>query len=183
MGRSPQCAIPLSHPSVSREHARIVLQGAGAVISDLKSSNGTFVNGERVDQTALRPGDEIRLGQFTLRFAADVEIEEIRLEGDSPMASIPLPSTAPSTVSRPSVAPAPEKKKISEKPVRPTAAAQPPSALLRQDVFQYGGYYRLALLLAAAVLAVGAFLGVRYLSSKLAEKAQDAEALEESEPR
>ena len=50
-------------------HARIVVSRRGATIEDLGSKNGTYVRGERIgEQTALEPGDEIRIGPFTLIF-------------------------------------------------------------------------------------------------------------------
>ena len=54
---------------LSRRHARIILQGSQYWIEDLKSTNGTFVNGVRVFQPVLlRPGSEINMGRQVLRF-------------------------------------------------------------------------------------------------------------------
>ncbi len=54
-------------PKVSREHARVSRAGDGGLrIEDLGSTNGTFVNGGRVEERALAPGDTIQLGQTTL---------------------------------------------------------------------------------------------------------------------
>lgn len=56
---------------VSRQHARIRIQGGGFIVEDLNSTNGTFVNRERLalgQQCPLYDGDEIRLGRVTLRF-------------------------------------------------------------------------------------------------------------------
>lgn len=47
---------------VSREHAELVRDRHGWAIVDLQSSNGTFVNGERVERARFEPGDEVRLG-------------------------------------------------------------------------------------------------------------------------
>jgi len=62
IGRRSGAHITLSHRLVSRQHARIVLEGDEFVIIDLQSSHGTFVNGQRVDRHKLRPNDRIRLG-------------------------------------------------------------------------------------------------------------------------
>jgi serine phosphatase RsbU (regulator of sigma subunit) len=62
IGRRSGAHITLSHRLVSRQHARIVLEGDAFVIIDLQSSHGTFVNGRRVDRHKLRPNDRIRLG-------------------------------------------------------------------------------------------------------------------------
>jgi ABC-type multidrug transport system ATPase subunit/pSer/pThr/pTyr-binding forkhead associated (FHA) protein len=70
IGRDPARAdILLSHPRVSRLHARIERQGAGAVIIDSSSSNGTFVDGRRLSGgTTLQPGSRIDIGPFALIF-------------------------------------------------------------------------------------------------------------------
>ena len=69
LGRVDEAAAWMDSPSVSRRHARIVITGDDALIEDLGSRNGTFVQGERV--AAPRPlhdGDEIRLGSVVLTF-------------------------------------------------------------------------------------------------------------------
>jgi predicted component of type VI protein secretion system len=65
VGRSPYCSIVLDHETLSRVHASFrVAQDGGVLLSDLGSSNGTFVNGARVDAPVrVGIGDEIRLGQ------------------------------------------------------------------------------------------------------------------------
>jgi EmrB/QacA subfamily drug resistance transporter len=71
LGRDTSADIVLTDPSgeVSRRHARIVIRGTEAVLEDLGSSNGTFVNGERLDAPyALRAGDKVELGRCTLEF-------------------------------------------------------------------------------------------------------------------
>ena len=64
LGRDAGCAVQLSGSDVSRRHAalRRPSAGAGAVIVDLGSRNGIFVNGRRVAEAALGPGDVVRLG-------------------------------------------------------------------------------------------------------------------------
>lgn len=71
LGRDPSADVVLIDPSgqVSRRHARIVIRGTEAVLEDLVSTNGTFVNGERLDAPyALRAGDKVELGACTLEF-------------------------------------------------------------------------------------------------------------------
>lgn len=53
---------------VSKEHCHIELEGDGYVLKDLGSLNGTFVNGERVNQHRLAPGDEITIGSTRIVF-------------------------------------------------------------------------------------------------------------------
>lgn len=62
VGRDRTCSIVLSHPAVSRRHARITLSGASCVVEDLKSANGTYVNNNRVDRARLKAGDVVRFG-------------------------------------------------------------------------------------------------------------------------
>src|SRR5262245_56904443 len=62
IGRSPDCDIHIDAEGVSREHAYIRMSGGKITIEDNESRNGTFVNEERVETRALRPGDRVRLG-------------------------------------------------------------------------------------------------------------------------
>lgn len=74
VGRDDGVDIPIPAPAVSRRHIRLMMEGEGYVIEDLGSSNGTFLNGERLrERKALKSGDEIRLGQaITLVYKAPV---------------------------------------------------------------------------------------------------------------
>jgi adenylate cyclase len=71
-GRAANCDVILEDPSVSRWHARFLVSDDQCTVADLGSRNGTFVNGEQVEQHDLRDGDRVALGQvlFTLRAAA-----------------------------------------------------------------------------------------------------------------
>jgi serine/threonine protein kinase len=62
VGRDRTCAIVLTHPAVSRRHAKITLGGSQPVLEDLKSANGTYVNNTRVERAKLKPGDVVRFG-------------------------------------------------------------------------------------------------------------------------
>ncbi len=70
IGRAESCDIGLfGDPQVERNHARIVLQGNRYLVEDADTPAGTYLNGERIDGPApLRSGDEIRVGNCTLRF-------------------------------------------------------------------------------------------------------------------
>ena len=68
VGRNPECSISLPNDSqVSRQHARMIWDGASWRIEDCGSTNGVYVNGQRVSAQAIHPGDEITVGQSTLR--------------------------------------------------------------------------------------------------------------------
>ena len=62
LGRSAGCDVVIDEDGVSRDHARIVMNGRRATIEDLESRNGTFVNGRRVERQVLADGDRIKLG-------------------------------------------------------------------------------------------------------------------------
>ncbi|HEY6051807.1 MAG TPA: FHA domain-containing serine/threonine-protein kinase, partial [Thermoanaerobaculia bacterium] len=67
LGRGRDATIRLRDKSVSRHHARLVVGGDGAMIENLQSKNGTFLQGRRVQSpTAVRDGDEIRVGSVSL---------------------------------------------------------------------------------------------------------------------
>lgn len=69
LGRSADNDVVLPSTSVSRYHALIATDSAGRFASDLQSSNGTYVNRTPVTRpTLLRDGDEVRLGDITLRY-------------------------------------------------------------------------------------------------------------------
>jgi DNA-binding winged helix-turn-helix (wHTH) protein len=69
MGRDAGAAVCLDAASVSRHHARIVVEGHRATLEDLGSKNGTSLNGERVcGRRELRDGDAVRLGDVQLLF-------------------------------------------------------------------------------------------------------------------
>lgn len=63
VGRSRECEIFLVDPSVSRAHATLELEGDHLVVRDAGSTNGTFVNGERVQLRTLHPGDRVAFGK------------------------------------------------------------------------------------------------------------------------
>ena len=71
VGRLKKNPIALNDAGASREHARIFKKGGQFWIVDLNSSNGVFVNGERVDRSELADDDEIRIGETWMRIALD----------------------------------------------------------------------------------------------------------------
>src|SRR5205807_9768205 len=72
VGRLDTCDVPVDDKSVSREHARLSRLRDGYVIEDLGSTNGTLVNGRRIDEAViLRAGDIVTIESIDFRF--DVE--------------------------------------------------------------------------------------------------------------
>jgi len=77
LGRSDEVSIPILDSAVSRRHAEVHSSSLGFVIEDLGSTNGLFVNGERLARHVLRDGDRVQLGAVTvLKFSYQDELEE-----------------------------------------------------------------------------------------------------------
>jgi pSer/pThr/pTyr-binding forkhead associated (FHA) protein len=68
IGRDPGSAIFLDDITVSRKHAIFERRDGAWFIRDIGSLNGTYVNGEQVEQTKLATGDEVQIGKFKLTF-------------------------------------------------------------------------------------------------------------------
>lgn len=71
IGRTDRSNILVDDSSVSREHASIERRDARFILEDLKSTNGTFINGEVVDVRVLNHGDKIRIGNTVLQFIVE----------------------------------------------------------------------------------------------------------------
>ena len=71
LGRSRECDVQLADPNVSRRHAELRRDNGGWSVVDLGSTNGIKLNGRRVDQAALEPGDRITLGLTELTYELD----------------------------------------------------------------------------------------------------------------
>lgn len=67
VGRVDDNTFQITDGSVSSHHAEILLLGGDIVIRDLNSTNGTFVNNEKVTETVLRPGQVLKFGQVELK--------------------------------------------------------------------------------------------------------------------
>lgn len=82
LGRDPQSDLALNDSEVSRQHAVVRREGDGFRVIDLDSSNGTFVNDQRVQEHRLRTGDRLQLGR-TLMLFTDAE-HEVTLKTSDP---------------------------------------------------------------------------------------------------
>ncbi|HET6864664.1 MAG TPA: FHA domain-containing protein [Solirubrobacteraceae bacterium] len=67
IGRHPSCDVVVDDETVSRRHAQLTFRDGGWVLQDLRSTNGTRVNGQYVGRCRLRPGDQLGLGYQLLR--------------------------------------------------------------------------------------------------------------------
>jgi pSer/pThr/pTyr-binding forkhead associated (FHA) protein len=81
IGRVEDNAFQIAEPSVSSHHCEVLLRGGEVVVRDLDSTNGTYVNGERVTESVLKTNQILRLGQI-----------ELRLEADAPAAGAAAPA-------------------------------------------------------------------------------------------
>lgn len=68
LGRAPESHLVLADPNASRRHAEICISGDGYALVDLGSTNGSRVNGQRISNSQLADGDELRFGSIQLTF-------------------------------------------------------------------------------------------------------------------
>src|SRR6185437_253418 len=73
IGRLEDNAFQIPDQSVSSHHCEVLLKGNEVAVRDLNSTNGTYINGEKITEHALKPGQILRLGSI-----------EVRLEGEGP---------------------------------------------------------------------------------------------------
>jgi predicted component of type VI protein secretion system len=84
IGRVEDNTFQIAEPSVSSHHCEILLRGSDVVVRDLNSTNGSFINGEKITESVLKPGQVLRLGQI-----------EIRLDTEGAPGPAPAPGAAP----------------------------------------------------------------------------------------
>lgn len=72
-GRKKDNDIEIDSMSVSSHHAKLVMIDDQAFVQDLGSTNGTYVNGEKISQAAMDDGDVVTMGTYSLKYAAEAE--------------------------------------------------------------------------------------------------------------
>jgi hypothetical protein len=104
IGRDSTNGVAINDAEISRKHARLMFQGGKYVLEDLGSTNGTFVNGQRLaGPVVLKPGDVVSLGeQIVLMYdaisgdaGATVAVSRKAVQPSPPAYSAPAPSYAP----------------------------------------------------------------------------------------
>jgi pSer/pThr/pTyr-binding forkhead associated (FHA) protein len=71
IGRLEDNMFQIAEPSVSSHHCEVLLRGNDVIIKDLNSTNGTFINGEKIAESPIKPGQILRLGQIEMRLETD----------------------------------------------------------------------------------------------------------------
>jgi pSer/pThr/pTyr-binding forkhead associated (FHA) protein len=94
IGRLDDNTFQIAEQSVSSHHCEILLKGSDVIVRDLDSTNGTYINGEKISEKVLKPGQILRLGNI-----------EAKLEGDG------APGSTPTSAVTTAAATAAEKKK------------------------------------------------------------------------
>lgn len=83
IGRLPDNVVLIDNPAVSGHHARVFWEGSRVILEDLRSTNGTFVNGQPITRHVLQHGDHVLVGKHQLVF--DQNAAENAVAGASPM--------------------------------------------------------------------------------------------------
>ncbi len=73
VGRGRDNDIQLFHASVSRRHSLLLRDGSGYRITDLRSKNGTYINGARIREVRLKSGDIVEFGSITARYVSETD--------------------------------------------------------------------------------------------------------------
>ena len=89
IGRANHCEVVINDQLVSREHCQLQLMSEGLFLEDLKSVNGTLLNGQRITRVLLHPGDRIRVG------VSDILVEQIRDKERDKETAPPTQATKP----------------------------------------------------------------------------------------
>lgn len=82
IGRAPTCDVVLADSSVSRWHVQLVLSEGRCLVKDIGSRNGTYLNGDQIEEAALRDGDHLVLGQVALSVHCAAGENIVLTEGD-----------------------------------------------------------------------------------------------------
>jgi pSer/pThr/pTyr-binding forkhead associated (FHA) protein len=94
IGRVDDNSFQIADPSVSSHHCEVLLRGTDVFVRDLNSTNGTFINGEKVSESVLKAGQTLRLGQIELQLLAEGQPMPTVTATQAPAASAPVPNPA-----------------------------------------------------------------------------------------
>jgi len=91
IGRVEDNTFQIAEASVSSHHCEILLRGNEVVVKDLDSTNGTFINDEKITEGVLNPGQVLRLGQVELKLGTEGDVST----------PVPAPAAAPAPAQKP----------------------------------------------------------------------------------
>jgi adenylate cyclase len=94
VGRAPASDIPVNDPTISRRHAEVECNESRVIVRDLGSSNGTFLNGTRVDSAVVSVGDTVTFGKVGFK------LQHVTASAPAPRAEIVRRSETGSTIVR-----------------------------------------------------------------------------------
>jgi hypothetical protein len=121
VGRDPSCQLNDLDPLLSRRHAEFVPSGRGVTVRDLKSRNGILVNGDKVPEHLLKPGDVVQLGHLHVRYVEEPVVK-------SPEDHNRVRAKTETGIEVPTMAPAPKAPVKASVPLAAAAAAPTTSA-------------------------------------------------------
>jgi pSer/pThr/pTyr-binding forkhead associated (FHA) protein len=90
VGRVEDNAFQIADGSVSSHHAEIILRGEDIIVRDLNSTNGSYINNEKITEMVLKPGQTLRFGQV-----------ELKIDDGKPVTAPPAPTPAPASTPAP----------------------------------------------------------------------------------
>jgi hypothetical protein len=190
VGRDAGCDVVIVDTSVSRKHARLERWGPKWAVVDQRSANGTFLDGQRIAESVIAEGQELRFGKVAYRVeiageeAGATVIMTSPLVSDAtlmePVAAVaPGPRPAPPPPVAPAAPPRPAPRPVSPPPPAPPAYVAPPPEPApsgRSPLFWVGLVF--ATLVVLAVVGVGAALGPGYWRSRAVVEAVRAQLKE-----
>src|ERR1035437_371239 len=71
IGRAEDNTVQIAEASVSSHHCEVLLRGSEVKVRDLNSTNGTYIDGEKVTESVIKPGQILRLGEIQMRLETD----------------------------------------------------------------------------------------------------------------
>ena len=119
IGRVEDNTFQIPEASISSHHCEVLQSGAEVVIKDLDSTNGSFINGEKITQSPLKPGQTLRLGQ--------IELQLVEGEG-APVAPAASSSTPPAPAPKAPAAPVADQTMVMKRGVSLSELEQGPVA-------------------------------------------------------
>lgn len=171
LGRDPGCDIVINGPHVSRRHAEISIRSGQLWMKDLGSSNGSFLNGKRTEESVLKHGDEVKFDAVAFKIVGPAQQADSFDEADmtqfrpalaaKPVAKPvePAPALAPApamaTIPRPAPVPEPAKAAPTAAPRQAPEPAVAPAAVAAPAAPGMGPVILLALV---ALLGLAAFV-------------------------